>query len=484
MKLSRSIRAMTGRKVFLSLALMIAGVLAISTLSPVPHVDAKTKGVRMVPESFSDLAEVISPTVVNIRTVKTIKGGGRVFRHFFNNPGQDDRMRDFFDRFFGRDYQREFQQPSLGSGFIIDEEGYIVTNNHVVDNADKIKVILADEKEYDGEIVGRDANTDLALIRIKPDKKLPFAKLGDSDALRVGQWVVAIGSPFGLEYTVTAGIVSAKGRDIGPSPYDDFIQTDASINPGNSGGPLIDMNGEVVGINTAINPSGQGIGFAIPINIAREVVSQLKEKGEVTRGWLGVSIQDLDGEMAEYLGSDKGALVAEVFEGDPADRAGIEENDIILELNGKAIANIKELTMMIAGIPVGEEITVKVLRDRKTKILKAVVDRRQEAQVASLDSRREQVDDLGIQVASLTPDMAERYNLAETQGVVVTEVSRGSKGAEAGVLHGDIIKEINHRPVKTVSDYRQLTGDVGEEEPIRMYIRRGNRRFLVVKITK
>ena len=234
-------------------------------------------------------------------------------------------MEDFFNKFFNQDQQKEFKQRSLGSGFIIDKDGYIVTNNHVVENADKIKVILKDEKEFEAEIVGRDPNTDIALIRIKSGYNLPVLKIGDSDALKVGQWVLAIGSPFGLEHTVTAGIVSAKGRVIGSGPYDDFIQTDASINPGNSGGPLINMTGEVIGVNTIIIAGGQGIGFAIPINQVKGIVEQLKKHGDVTRGWLGVTIQDLPADLAEYIGikDGKGVLVSDVISGDPADKAGI-----------------------------------------------------------------------------------------------------------------------------------------------------------------
>ncbi|MGD8658113.1 MAG: trypsin-like peptidase domain-containing protein, partial [Desulfobacterales bacterium] len=230
------------------------------------------------PASFNRLAVMVSPAVVNIRTVKTIKGGGPVFRQFQRDPwGKEGPFKDFFERFFGDETQREFKQPSLGSGFIIDGNGYVVTNNHVIEDADQIKVKLKDEREFDATIVGRDPNTDIALLKIESDQKFATVKLGDSDALQVGQWVVAIGSPFGLEQTVTAGIVSAKGRVIGSGPYDDFIQTDASINPGNSGGPLLNMQGEVVGINTAIVATGQGIGFAIPINLARDIIVALKE---------------------------------------------------------------------------------------------------------------------------------------------------------------------------------------------------------------
>ena len=265
------------KKITILVVFMTAGILALSSFYQVSGVEAKTGAFLSAPESFNQLAENASPAVVNIRTVKTIKGGGRVFRQFKKGPfGEDDPMKDFFDRFFGEDRPRDFKQRSLGSGFIIGKDGYIVTNNHVVKNADKIQVILKDEKEFEANIIGRDDNTDLALIKIKSDSDLPVLQFGDSETLKVGQWVVAIGSPFGLEHTVTAGIVSAKGRVIGSGPYDDFIQTDASINPGNSGGPLINMEGKVVGINTAIIAGGSGIGFAIPINLAKKIIDQLK----------------------------------------------------------------------------------------------------------------------------------------------------------------------------------------------------------------
>jgi serine protease Do len=285
----------TPRKACMTVVIAAVLTLAISIFHPSVNAWAIPLGQSSTPESFSTLAETVSPAVVNISTVKTIKGGGPVFRHFYQGPwGDQDPFKDFFDKFFGDEQQREFKQRSLGSGFIIDKDGYIVTNNHVIADADEIKVKLNSGKEYDAKIIGRDPSTDIALIKIKADSNYSVAKLGDSDALKVGEWVVAIGSPFGLEHTVTAGIVSAKGRVIGSGPYDDFIQTDASINPGNSGGPLINMKGNVVGINTAIIASGQGIGFAVPVNMAKGVIKQLKEEGEVTRGWLGVGIQDIN----------------------------------------------------------------------------------------------------------------------------------------------------------------------------------------------
>jgi serine protease Do len=448
---------------------------------------AATPQSYMVPSSFSDLAEEVSPVVVNIRTVKTTKGGGRVFRHFFRGPrGKDDPFEDFFDKFFGEERQREFKQRSLGSGFIFDKEGYIVTNHHVVENADEIQVILKDGKEYDADIVGRDANTDIALIKIKAPNQLPVVTFGSSAALKVGQWVVAIGSPFGLEHTVTAGIVSAKGRVIGSGPYDDFIQTDASINPGNSGGPLINMQGEVVGINTAIIAGGQGIGFAIPIDMAKGIIDQLREHGNVTRGWLGVVIKDIDDELADYFGitDRKGALVIDVVPGDPADKAGIEPKDIIVSVNGKPVDSSRELTRMIANVGVGEKADIQVIRNGKQKNFKVTIAKRDEEKIARQGEIEPEKDELGIRVAKITPEIAQRFNLKESDEVIVIGVEPDSKGEEAGLRQGDIIKEVNHEAISSVEAYMKAIDNVKAGETIQMFIRRLNVGFMVIKLTK
>ncbi len=410
-----------------------------------------------------------------------------MFRHFRRPFGEEDPFKDFFEKFFGEDQQqKDFKQRSLGSGFIIDRDGYIVTNNHVIEDADEIQVKLKNGDEYDAEIVGRDPNTDLALIKIRSGNNLPFIKSGDSDILKVGQWVVAIGSPFGLEHTVTAGIVSAKGRVIGSGPYDDFIQTDASINPGNSGGPLLDLNGEVIGINTAIIASGQGIGFAIPINLAKNIFEQLKKHGEVTRGWLGVAIQDITSELAEYYGvkSKKGVLVTEVFEGDPAGEAGIRPKDIILEVNNTKVETTRELTRTIAELGVGDSANIKVLRDGKEQIFKVRIAKREDEKIASIDTKKEDEDELGISVSNITPEVSRRFNIKEPEGVIVVGVEPGSKGEKAGVMPGDIIKEINHETIKTLEDYTQATGKVKTGESVQMFIRRVNSGFIVIKMTK
>ena len=438
------------------------------------------------PESFSELAGQAKPGVVNIRTVKIIKGGSPVFRHFFGNPfgGNRNPFDEFFGPFQGEGNQRDFKQRSLGSGFIIDKDGFIVTNNHVIEDADQIKVILSNDKEFDAELVGRDPKTDLALIRIKGAKNLRPLELGNSDKLEVGKWVVAIGSPFGLEQTVTAGIVSAKGRIIGSGPYDDFIQTDASINPGNSGGPLLNMNGEVVGINTAIIASGQGIGFAIPINLAKGILTQLKDKGEVTRGWLGVGIQDLTPELANYYGlsEEKGVLVTQVFEDDPADKAGVKANDVILSVDGKAVSTGRELSAMIANTPVGHRTKIDLIRDGKRKTLTVTLAKRDDDQKAELAEGRDS-EEMGIEVTDLDSDIARRFGIdANENGVLVTDVKDGSRAQDADVRPGDIIKEINRTLVKDRSDFVQLMKKYSDDENIQLLIHRRNAGYLVLKI--
>ncbi len=442
---------------------------------------------KMIPGSFSSLAETASPAVVNIRTVKITKEGGRVFRHFFRGPFEnEDPMKDFFDRFFEQDPNREFKQRSLGSGFIIDKSGYIVTNNHVVENADQITVQLNSGKEFEAQIVGRDPNTDIALIKIKPVEDLPFVEMGDSDDLKVGQWVVAIGNPFGLEHTVTAGIVSAKGRVIGSGPYDDFIQTDASINPGNSGGPLIDLNGKVVGINTAIVAGGQGIGFAIPINMAKDIIDQLKNYGEVTRGWLGVGIQPLNAELGEYYGikDGKGVLVTEVFPGDPADIAGIKPKDIITAVNGKKIETPRDLTGIIAGLKVDETAKISVFRGGENHTFDVKIAKRPDTELVAKKEGQETRNEIGIHVADISPEISRRFNITDDKGVVVVDIVPGSKGEKAGILLGDLIKEINHQEVSSVKSYLSVLSKIKNGEPMQLFIRRISTGFIVIKMTK
>jgi len=440
-----------------------------------------------LPESFSELAESVSPAVVNVRTETTTNGGRGMYEQFFNSPfGQQDPFNDFFEKFFNSPHQRPHKQRSLGSGFIIDEHGFIVTNNHVVENADEIVVKLKSGEDFPAEILGTDPNTDLALLKIEVDRKLPHLELGDSDKLKVGQWVVAIGSPFGLEQTVTAGIVSAKGRVIGAGPYDDFIQTDASINPGNSGGPLLNLEGQVVGINTAIIASGQGIGFAIPANLASNIISQLKTKGEVTRGWLGVRIQPVTDQIAEYydLKSKKGALVTEVFPGDPADKAGIRAQDIILKVNGEPIDDNRDLSAKIANIPVGDKITIELLREGRRQTVTVEIAQRDESQVAQGPGDETTETSLGITVADITEEVARKLNLNSTDGVYVKKVEQDSKAARIGIRPGDVIREINREKVGNSDDYRKIMDGIEAGETFQMVVRKPNGMYLFLKMTK
>jgi len=453
---------------------------------------AKDNETIFVPVNFSKLAEQARPGVVNIRTVKTVKEGGQAFRHFQGPFGKEgpfgDRnpFEEFFGPFFKDNPHHDFKQRSLGSGFIIDKDGFIVTNNHVVQDADQIKVKLANEEEYDATIVGRDPKTDLALIKIEGPANLVPLKFGDSESLQIGSWVVAIGSPFGLEQTVTAGIVSAKGRTIGSGPYDDFIQTDASINPGNSGGPLLNMKGEVVGINTAIIASGQGIGFAIPTNMAEGIIQQLKEGGSVTRGWLGVGIQSLTPELAEYYGLDdkEGVLVTKVFEGDPADKGGIEPYDVIITIDGQNVSSGRELSRMIANMPVGKKTDITVIRKGKKKTLKVELAKRDDDEMIS-QKPAENGDELGFTITEVTPEAARRLGYEiEGQGVLVTKVASGGKADEAGLEEGDLIKEINHKPVEDAQSFHKAMKNIDAGEEVQLLVRRGRGGFVVVKLTK
>jgi len=460
-------------------------------VAPQRSVAAIDRTQEMLPANFSDLADQVRPGVVNIRTVKTLAGGGPVFRHFFGNPfGDRSPFEEFFGPRSGGESAPDFKQQSLGSGFIINKEGLIVTNNHVIDGADEIKVKLADGREYDARVVGRDPNTDLALVKIDgKDADLSPLQIGDSDQLRVGSWVVAVGSPFGLEQTVTAGIVSAKGRVIGAGPYDDFIQTDASINPGNSGGPLLNLEGKVVGINSAIISRGggnDGIGFAIPVNLAKEVIAQLKENGKVIRGWLGVAIQDVTPELQGYYktGDRKGALIAQVYEGEPADKAGIQSGDVVIAVNGKEISSSRDLSRSIANSPIGKKIPVTLLRDGKEKVVDVELVQRPDNTQAAVSRNPEGNGKLGLRVAELNPEMAKRLGLPETEeGLVVAGVEPGSKGAEAGIRQGDVIREINHTSVQTIKQLKERVEKAKTGDALELLLKRAGAGLLVVKVT-
>ncbi len=423
---------------------------------------------RTAPESFADLADKLLPAVVNVSTNQRIEAPsgmeppqvppGSPFEEFF---------REFFERGQPQAPQeRRRRATSLGSGFIVDASGYIVTNNHVIQEADEVTVILHDETRLKAEVVGRDPKTDIAVLKVQPKAPLTAIAFGDSDGSRVGDWVIAIGNPFGFGGTVTAGIISARNRDIRAGPYDDFLQTDASINRGNSGGPMFNLDGEVIGIATAIfSPSGGsiGIGFAIPSNVAEPVIRQLIAHGEVRRGWLGVRIQTVTEEIAESLGLDeaRGALVAEVIPGGPAEASSIRRRDVVIEFAGKPVEEMRRLPRIVAETDVGATVPVKIWRDGEEIMVTVTVGSLAEGeeQMAAgeeampADGGAAAIDSLGITVAEIEDDTRERFDLdANAQGVVVTDVAEDGPAFDKGIRPGDVIVEVMQQEVQSPGD--------------------------------
>jgi serine protease Do len=396
--------------------------------------------------------------------------------------GRPHSPNDFFNQFFNRFFQGQPMTPhkerSLGSGFIISKDGYILTNNHVVDGADEIKVRLFDGRSYTAKVKGTDPKLDIALLKINAGNDLPAAPLGDSDRLEVGQWVMAIGNPFGLSETVTVGIVSAKGRVIGAGPYDDFIQTDASINPGNSGGPLFNPDGEVVGINTAIIQGGQGIGFAIPINEVKSVLEQLKTTGHVVRGYLGVTIQPMTEALAKSFGlkQAEGALVSSVIKGTPAERAGIKRGDVIVSYRGKKVENVSDLPRLVAETPVGQRVTVGLIRDGKRLEVKVKIGKLSE-HGQKTEATGSTPGNLGLSVTDVTPDVAQKYNLQQDKGALITDVAPDSAAADANLRPGDLILEVNNRAVHSAGDFTTAVAHVKKGAILRLLVQRGDSVF-------
>ena len=432
-------------------------------------------------QSFADLAERVQSAVVNISTSKKMRMP-RMMTPFPRFGPQGDPFDDFFEKFF-EGTPREQTQRSLGSGFIIDKDGTILTNNHVVSQADDIEVQLSDNKKYKGKVVGVDEKTDLAVIRIKADRELPYVTLGSSKAMRPGDWVMAIGNPFGLEHTVTVGVVSAIGRAIGGGPYARFIQTDASINPGNSGGPLFNARGEVVGINTMIYAAGQGIGFAIPIDLAKSLVPQLIEKGVVSRGWLGVAIQEVTPELAKSFGLNEdveGALISEVYGDSPAARGGLQRGDVVVEYNGKKVEDPHDLSLEVGETSPGSDVKVVVMRGGKRHDLTLKVGKQEGAVTSSPQKEGApvepgKVDALGVSPRPISPDEAQRMGLkAGTKGVIVGRVEPDSAAEAAGIQSGDLITEVLGKAVASVEDYRAATKDLKKGDLVRILVQRGN----------
>jgi serine protease Do len=453
---------------------------------------------------FVEIAKKQNPAVVNVSTKSKTETTHKNFRSPRPSPrpgpGQGpgkgrspDQFREFYDRFFGERPNQQRPKQGMGSGFVIDKEGHILTNYHVIEGADEIVVMLDDkgnEKEYTATLVGSDPKTDIALIKINQEsgetKEFPFLNLGSSENLEVGEWVVAIGNPFGLSHTVTVGVVSALGRSIGAGPYDEFIQTDASINPGNSGGPLINIEGDVIGINTAIisgNTGGNvGIGFAIPINIAKGILMDLKERGTVTRGWLGVMIQKITPELAKSFGlsQSEGALVGDVIPDGPAAKGGIKRGDVIVRFNGQDVNDMEDLPKIVAATRPNSVVDVDVIRDGAPKTLRVSIELLEDTREAVVAKT---ADPLGLQVQDITEELAKSLQLEGSEGVLVSDVIAGNAAAEAGIRRGDVISEMNRGPVKNMQDYQNLLSSVEKGSSVLFLIKRGGSTiYIAVKV--
>lgn len=484
-KLSNKYRGVKG-VLAVGLPFLVAGLLMASSLNligpsiagePNANTYATAPSESAIPNSFAELAGRLSPTVVNVKVTKVEKVN-------FNMPHMPDgQFNDFFERFFKSMPQapENHRTQGAGSGVIISDDGYILTNNHVIEGAQEVKVTLDNKKEYRAEVVGRDPKTDLAVLKVESKQTLPAAAMGDSENLKVGDWVMAIGNPFGLNHTVTSGIVSAKGRVIGAGPYDDFIQTDASINPGNSGGPLFNMRGEVVGINTAIIPQGQGIGFAIPISTAKPLIPQLVSHGEVTRGYLGVNIQPLTPELADALGVDNstGALVADVVSNSPADKVGIKRGDIITTWDGEDVKDSHDLPAMVAATPIDKEVQVTVLRDGKVRQMDIDVGKLPPDEIELAKVPESDQGKWGLKLHEMSPEIEQQYHLQASTGVVVVGVEPGSPADEAGIRQGDVIVEVNRTPVSSIDDVKERITKTDDEGRLLLLVQRQSGKFFV-----
>jgi serine protease Do len=464
--------------------LVVALAVTIALVIPIKYVLAAQVDSSAPPPSFANLVDKVKDSVVNISTTQVVEGANPLLP--FMGPGSP--FGNYFGPnspkgFFGINPHEKMETHALGSGFVISSDGLILTNNHVVEKATEIKVKLIDGRIYDAKLVGRDPKTDLALIQATPDKYFPKpVVLGNSDAMRVGDWVMAVGNPFGLGNTVTTGIISAKSRVLGAGPYDDFLQTDAAINPGNSGGPLFNMQGQVIGINTAIIAQAQGIGFAIPINIAKNLLPQLKT-GKIVRGWLGIMIQDITPELAKSFGlkSSKGVIISDVVKGSPADQASLQRGDVIVQFNGKEIENARMLSQMAAATAPNTSVKIEILRNGQQETVSLTVGTMPEGKLTSVPSEEAEQGAWGMAVQELTPPLAGQLGLEPgTTGVVITDIKSGSPAADAGLQAGDLITEVNHKLVKNLDDYQQALKQVKSGENLLLLVKRGSGAFYVV----
>lgn len=434
-------------------------------------------------EGFAPLVKRVKPAVVNIATTMEVRRRG-------SNPwGSGDPMNELFRQFFGDQFEMQPQKRnSLGSGLIVNADGYILTNNHVVEKASEITIKFSESgSELPARVVGRDEKYDLALLKVDAEKALPVADFGDSDVLEVGEWVVAIGNPFGLTHTVTAGIVSAKDRVIGAGPFDDFIQTDASINPGNSGGPLFNARGQVVGINTAIHAAGQGIGFAVPINMAKRFITDVMTKGKVTRGWLGVGIQPLTPELSKAMSITEttGVVVSQVFADGPAHKADIRQGDVIVSFDGKVIDSVGTLTRNAGMTPPGTKARIELIRELKRMTVIVEIGNGEDSGDAEQDSgpvfrKKEQEGALGLHLSTISPREQRKFKLREEKGVVVIDVDRDGPSAQTGIRPGDIMLEVNRRPIKAPKDFKAVTDRIRKGDTALLLMKRGESFFYAV----
>jgi len=485
-----------------ALAATMSSALATAALFSLPpnamavpaEADAIGAGVQYGPPSFADLAERVEPAVVSIAVSGTTEVSAQMNdAPFPGGKGLEEFFKQFRDRFPGAGNGAEREFKGAGSGFIISADGYVVTNNHVVERASEIEVLLSNGERYDATIQGRDPKTDLALLKVEADKPLPFVALGDSDSARVGEWVVAVGNPFGLGGTVTVGIVSALGRDINSGPYDDYLQIDAPINRGNSGGPLFNNRGEVIGVNSAIySPTGGsvGIGFAIPSNMVGDIVAELKTSGKVTRGWLGVQIQPLTDDIAESLGLEEthGALVAGVEPGSPASGAGVRPGDVIVSMNGEKLDEYRDLPRLVAAASAGSESTLEVIRDGETVALAVEIGNMPEDDVKMALAEDSDTPKLGVYLSELTAEARQRFRIGEdTEGVLVTGVQQGSPAAKAGITAGQVIHMVGQQTVRSpeevISRVQQAAAD-NKPSVLLMVEYNGQQRFVAVKFAK